>query len=194
MGFYDNEETANQYIAMAEGYDGKLLIAVMLGYVPNGAGVLEIGMGPGVDLDLLSEHYQATGSDNSEFFVDRYRDAHPGADLLVLDAVTLKTDRKFDCIYSNKVLHHLDDGELCESLQHQYGLLNEGGCVMHSFWQGDSVEELHGLNFFYRTELQLRSAFDSLFEVIKLVAYTELEDNDSLYVLARKRDGDCASH
>ncbi len=193
MGFYDNEETANQYIAMAEGYDGKLLIAVMLGYVPNGAGVLEIGMGPGVDLDLLSEHYQATGSDNFEFFVDRYRDAHPGADLLVLDAVTLKTDRKFDCIYSNKVLHHLDDGELCESLQQQYGLLNEGGYVMHSFWQGDSVEEMHGLNFFYRTEMQLHSAFDSLFEVIRLVAYTELEDNDSLYVLGRKRDGDCAS-
>jgi len=190
MGFYDDEETAKQYIAMAEGYDGRLLIAEMSDHIPEGASVLEIGMGPGADLDLLSERYQATGSDNSRFFVDRYRDAHPDSDLLVLDAITLKTDRKFDCIYSNKVLHHLNDSELCLSLQRQHRLLAEGGHVMHSFWKGDRMEEMHGLKFFYRTEMQLRSAFGKLFETIRLVTYTELEADDSVYVLARKRGAD----
>ena len=61
MGFYDEEKTAREYIAMAEGYDGSLLIAALSEYVPEGAGVLEIGMGPGKDLEILQSRYQATG-------------------------------------------------------------------------------------------------------------------------------------
>ncbi len=193
MGFYDDEETAKQYIAMAEGYDGKLLISAMSKHVPDGACVLEIGMGPGADLDLLLERYQATGSDNSEFFIDRYRNAHPDSDLLILDAVTLLTDRKFDCVYSNKVLHHLNGDELSLSLERQHELLDDGGHVMHSFWKGEGMDEKHGLKFFYHTEDQLHSTFGSFFEIISLVAYTELDDDDSIYVLARKRSADDAS-
>lgn len=186
MSFYDEEETANKYIAMAEGSDGKLLIAAMSNHVPQGASVLEIGMGPGTDLDLMRGRYQVTGSDNSRFFVDRYRDTHPDADVLILDAVSLNTDRKFDCIYSNKVLHHLNEDDLRLSLERQHALLNEDGHVMHSFWKGDRMEEIHGLKFFYRTEAMLRTSFDALFSIIDLVAYAELEDEDSIYVLARK--------
>lgn len=190
MGFYDEEETAKQYIEMAEGSDGRALIAVMSDYLSQGASVLELGMGPGVDLDILLERYQATGSDTSTFFIDRYRQLHPGADLLELDAVSVATDRTFDCIYSNKVLHHLNDNELRTSLQHQHKRLNRGGHVMHSFWRGDRFEEIEGMKFFYRTEAQVRSLFDPLYEVVKLNVYAELEDGDSLYILARKGDAD----
>lgn len=52
LGFYDEEKTANQYIAMADGYDGRELIDVLRAHLPDGASILELGMGPGVDLDI----------------------------------------------------------------------------------------------------------------------------------------------
>ena len=119
MGFYDDKKTASQYIDMARGYDGRELIDILRKYVPQAASVLEIGMGPGVDLRILKKHFQVTGSDTSAFFLDRYRETDPNADLMFLDAVELDTERSFDCIYSNKVLHHLTDGELTASLCRQ---------------------------------------------------------------------------
>lgn len=185
MGFYDEEKTARDYIAMADGYDGSLLIAAMSEHVPEGAKVLEIGMGPGKDLDILSSRYRVTGSDSSRFFLERYRQLNPTADLLELDAVTLKTDRKFDCIYSNKVLHHLDENDLVRSLERQSTLLNAGGYTMHSFWSGSGVDQMHGLEFHYRTEDSLRTTFSEHYDIVSLVPYEELEANDSIYVLAR---------
>ncbi len=184
MGFYDEEKTALDYIAMADGYDGSLLIAAMSQHLPDGAKVLEIGMGPGKDLDILRSRYRVTGSDNSRYFLERYRQLNPTADLLELDAVTLKQERKFDCIYSNKVLHHLDENDLVRSLERQSTLLNAGGCTMHSFWSGNGVDEMHGLKFHYRTEDSLRAAFNEHYDIISLVSYEELEVNDSIFVLA----------
>lgn len=47
MGFYDDEETALQYVAMADGYDGRDLIEVLRSQLPDGSSVLEVGMGRG---------------------------------------------------------------------------------------------------------------------------------------------------
>lgn len=184
MGFYDDEKTANQYIAMAEGYDGRELIDILRLHLPGGASVLELGMGPGVDLNILSKHFRATGSDSSQFFIDRYRDAHPGSDVIRLDAVELETDRAFDCIYSNKVLHHLTGEQLRKSLPRQKKVLSRNGLVMHSFWRGDGVEEHHGLKFIYQTEDSIRAIFGDSFDSVNVVTYSEMADNDSLYVLA----------
>ena len=109
MGYYDSEENVQEYVEMAEGYDGRELVAVLARYLAPGATVLELGMGPGKDLALLAAHFQVAGSDSSRVFVDRYRRAHPDADLLLLDAATMDTDRRFDGIYSNKVLQHLTE-------------------------------------------------------------------------------------
>lgn len=185
MGFYDEEKTALQYIAMADGYDGRTLIDIMSKHVPEGASVLELGMGPGTDVDLLARRYRVTGSDNSSFFLDRYRQINPSADLLELDAVSLETDRQFDCIYSNKVLHHLSAKDLSSSLHRQAALLGPGGYVMHSFWRGDGSEEKFGLSFHYHSEASIRYVFENHFEVVKLATYEELEADDSIYVLAR---------
>ena len=138
MGYFHTERGIKEYIEMAEGFDGAQLIDVLRGYLPPGSTVLELGMGPGVDLDILSGTWTATGSDYSQVFLDRYRKLHPDADLLLLDATTLKTGRRFDCIYSNKVLHHLTRDELRTSLQAQVGLLNDDGLAMHSLLVGRS--------------------------------------------------------
>ena len=90
MGFFDTDEGIEQYMEMAEGYDGAELVAVLRKHLPEGSSVLELGMGPGVDLDILARDYEVTGSDTSEPFLDRYRDLHPDADLLNLDAVITK--------------------------------------------------------------------------------------------------------
>ena len=184
MGFYDDENTALQYIEMADGYDGRELIEVLKLHLPLGASVLELGMGPGVDLSILKTHFEATGSDFSQFFLDRYRDSCPDSDLIQLDAVELDTERVFDCVYSNKVLHHLTDEELKQSFRRQKQVISENGLIMHSFWYGTGVEEHHGLRFVYQTEETLRSIVGAVFNVLDIVSYKEMEDDDSLYVLA----------
>ena len=145
MSFYHTEKGVADYISMADGYDGKEMINVLQRHLDPGKSVLELGMGPGKDLDLLSVHYSATGSDFSAIFVDRYRALHPDSDLLQLDAVTINTDRQFDAIYSNKVLHHLSDSELASSIERQSAVLTKQGVVLHSFWYGDRVEEFSGM-------------------------------------------------
>jgi cyclopropane fatty-acyl-phospholipid synthase-like methyltransferase len=186
MGFYNDKETAQKYIEMAEGYDGRELVDILIRHLPPGAEVLELGMGPGKDLDMLGEHFQAAGSDLSEYFLERYRAAHPDADLLLLDAIELQTDRRFDAIYSNKVLHHISDEELEKSLVRQKAVLRDGGHILHSFWKGTGVEDYgEGLQCFNREADGLRSIVGSVFEVIEVAAYQEFEPEDSLYVLGR---------
>ena len=57
---------------MAEGHDGRQFIPVLRRYLKDGSKVLELGMGPGKDFELLSEYFQITGSDNSQVFIDRF--------------------------------------------------------------------------------------------------------------------------
>ena len=188
MAYFDNGKNVEDYIAMAEGYDGAELIAVLRRHLPAGSTVLELGMGPGIDLDMLSTTYQAVGSDASRVFVDRYRQSHPNSDVLLLDAVVMDTDRTFDGVYSNKVLHHLSQEELSLSLSRQKSVLSAGGLILHTFWRGDKVEVMQGLRFVYYTEKKLRAIVERDFEILAMERYKEMHAKDSLYVVARRRD------
>lgn len=188
MDYYDDPTNIEAYISMAEGYDGRELIAELQHHLPAGATVLELGMGPGKDLLLLSERYRATGTDASALFVERFRSDHPAADVFVLDALTLDTPRTFDAIYSNKVLHHLTRAELEASLQLQAEHLNPGGVLLHSFWYGDHEEVMHGMRFQYYTEATLRAVVGSAVTVVALRRYAEMETDDSLMVVLKKTD------
>ena len=185
MEFYNTEDGVAQYLEMADGYDGAELIAKLHDHLDSAATILELGMGPGKDLDLLREHYQATGSDYSEVFLSRYRALHPDADILQLDAVTLDTERRFDAVYSNKVLHHLDDDALAASVDRQRSVLNANGLAIHSFWHGDTVETFSGMTFHYRNEQYLERIFGKHFDIVLLDRYAEMEDDDSLLIIAK---------
>lgn len=187
MSYYDSQENVEEYIKMADGFEGRALIAELKKYLPAGASVLELGMGPGKDLDLLAESFRVTGSDRSSVFLERYRRTHPQADLLQLDAVTLDTDHTFDAIYSNKVLHHLTRDELAESLRRQAERLNSGGVLLHTFWYGDKEEWFSGLRFVYYTEESLSRMIGPEFELVKSERYTEMEDHDSICLILKKR-------
>ena len=188
MNFYKNKENVKKYIEMAEGYDGKYLIEILKKYLPEGSSILELGMGPGKDLDILNKNYDVTGSDYSEIFLDLYKEKNKdmNIELLVLDARTLETSKKFDCIYSNKVLYHLTTKELIKSLNRQWEILNENGILFHSFWKGDKAEKKNGLTFVYYNEEKLRKIIDDNFEILEIDTYKEMEEDDSLYIILKK--------
>jgi trans-aconitate methyltransferase len=187
MSYFDDKKNVQDYIKMAEGYDGAELITVLKEFLPPGSSVLELGMGPGVDLDILKQDFIVTGTDYSQVFVDLYKEKYPDADVLQLDALTIALDRSFDCIYSNKVLHHLQRNELEKSFARQKEILESGGFLFHSFWAGEGEEEMHGLLFTYYDEAELTTLLQNDFEILRMARYEEMEKNDSIYVLARKK-------
>lgn len=172
---------------MARGFDGAELIEILKKHLTEGRTVLELGMGPGKDLDILSRTYQVTGSDYSQLFLDMYAETHQDADLLKLDAVTLETDRTFDCIFSNKVLQHLTREELTASFKNQLRLMNEESILFHALWYGDKEdEEFNGLTFVYYTEETINEHIRD-YELIDFNKYSEMEKNDSFYVILKKK-------
>ncbi len=187
MDFFDQEKNVEEYIKMAEGYDGEGLINILKKYLPEGSRVLELGMGPGADFQLLNKSFKTTGSDNSKVFLDRYRNMDARADLLILDAVDIETDQVFDCIYTNKVLHHLRKEDLVTSLKRQKEVILNDGILFHSFWYGDKVEKIQDLLFNYYLEDQLKAIFQPDFQILEINRYREMEEGDSIYVCVKKK-------
>ena len=131
--YYHTKESVDEYIKLAEGYNGHALINKLGKLLSTNSSILEIGSGPGSDWKLLDQLYRVVGSDNSKEFIQYLHAKFPKGEFLKLDAVTLDTDQKFDGIYSNKVLHHLTDEELSRSIKRQQVLVNDGGIICHSF-------------------------------------------------------------
>ena len=187
MGFFDTEKGVDQYINIAEGYDGAELIKILQEFLPEQSSILEIGMGPRKDLDILRKNFTVTGSDNSQIFLDRYKKQNPNVNLLKLDAVTLSTQKTFDCIFSNKVLHHLTREDLKKSFQRQKDILTPNGLLFHSFWKGNKDENFDGLLFTKYQINNLKKIIGELFDILKIETYTEMEKDDSLYIILRNR-------
>ncbi len=185
MGFFDTEKGVEEYIKMTDGYDGEELIKILKKYLPVNSTVLELGIGPGKDMDILKKSYKVTGSDYSQVFLEKYKKNNQEADLINLDAVTLQTERKFDCIYSNKVLHHLTREDLAESFQRQKEILNPNGIAFHSFWKGTKTENMEGLLFTYYEREDLKKLAESNFDVLVSEVYTEIEKNDSIFTILK---------
>ena len=98
------------------------------------------------------------------------------------------TDRRFDGIYSNKVLQHLTREELEVSLHRQAQVLNSTGVLLHSLWYGDKGEEHHsGLLSVYYTEDSLAEVVGSEYDLVRTERYTEMDENDSIYFVLRKK-------
>ena len=186
MDCFDTQHGVDEYIRIAEGYDGRELIGILRKHVPSDSSVLELGMGPGKDFALLRQYFRTTGSDGSSIFVDRYRALESSADVLVLDAVTIETDRRFDAIYSNKVLQHLTRCDAEQSLIAQHRVLNPGGIALHSLWFGDELERHNVLLFQQYTTESFAELLNQRFEVLESTLYAEIDAEDSLCVVLRR--------
>ncbi len=55
MKYFKNKKNVDEYIKMADGYDGRDIIEKLKKYLPVGSTILELGMGPGKDLDILKQ-------------------------------------------------------------------------------------------------------------------------------------------
>lgn len=186
MEYWNNKKNVEEYIKMSEGYDGRELIEILKKYLSEGSSVLELGMGSGKDLDILNKTFNTSGTDISSVFVDKYKKKHENADVFVLEAKTLQTERKYDCIYSNKTLQHLTKSEFKQSLKKQKELLNPNGILFHSLWQGDKEEFYGGLLFVYYTKENLSNIVKNDFDIIEITSYTEMEEDDSLYMILKE--------
>lgn len=172
---------------MAEGHDGKLLIERLKDFLPAGSSLLEIGSGPGKDWKLLQEDYQVIGSDNSRAFLNHLRGCYPEGEFMELDASTLLTKGPFDGIYSNKVLHHLEDDALLSSIKRQFELLHPGGIVCHSFWYGQDSEFYNDMFVNYHSDEGIRTLFGEYFNHRLFHYYKEFEKADSFLYIGQKK-------
>jgi cyclopropane fatty-acyl-phospholipid synthase-like methyltransferase len=188
--YYENPANVENYSKFNPEHDGALLIDALCAWLTDGSSVLELGIGPGKDFDLLSKHFKVTGSDFSGAFLERYRARNPVADLLQLDARTLATERHFDGIFSNKVLIHLSPKELTQSFSRQHQLLNDGGVILHSFWYGEGDQQFGDLTLRRRNEHDLALLLEDKFDVLALERHAKMKEGDSIYVVARKKSSD----
>lgn len=188
MDYYENKETVGQYIKFTPTHDGAMLVDMLVEILPAGATVLELGIGPGKDFERLSKHFAVTGSDTSREFLQLFRQKNEHADLVRLDAKTLETERTFDCIFSNKVLFHLNRQELRESFARQHEVLNDNGLLLHSLWHGSGDDEYSGLKFYYYTEQDIEDLLGESYDIVKIGRHAKMAADDSVYVLARKKN------
>jgi len=187
MGFYDESNNVDRYIDMCADYDGSHLYEALKKQLKEGSSVLELGTGPGFDIPFLKSHYQVTGSDLSHEFLKRCQTTYPDLNFIKLDALNMDISSAFNCIYSNKVLHHLTENELKQSLTAQAKRLNKDGLIAHAFWIGDEDKEMEGLLFTYYQQEQLLDIISQDYEVLSTLSYGEFEDGDSLFVIAKLR-------
>lgn len=188
MAYFDNKKNVFNYIKMVEdteGYDPNIIIDKFKKYVPSNSKVLELGMGPGKDFDILKYSYDMTGSDSSQIFIDLYLEKDASANLYKLDAITLNTNQKFDAIFSNKVLMHLSKEELFQSFLRQLEILNSDGIAFHTFWSGDKEEMMNGLRFVYYTIAELNKMIPDKFKILESSLYKEMEINDSICLILK---------
>ena len=185
--YYKTKESVEEYIHLAKDVSGKELIGKLKRVLSSNSVLLEIGSGPGTDWRILNESYNTVGSDNSTEFLNDLINKNPKGEFLELDAVTLRTAKSFNGIYSNKVMHHLRDNELIDSVKRQHEILTSDGIICHSFWKGEGSEVFKGLFVNYHTKASLTKSFKNHFEILSIESYKEFEDSDSLLLIGKKK-------
>ena len=185
--YYDSEKFVNEYVQMAADVDSHSLIREFEQYLTARSKVLEIGTGPGTDYAILSKRFDVLGSDYSVSFLNYLNKKYPKGRFIELNAITLDIDQSFDGIYSNKVLHHLSDKDLRTSISRQASILQPGGVIGHSFWKGEGDELFKGMLVNYQNKASFQALFGKYFDILLLKDYTEFEENDSIFLVARKK-------
>ncbi len=188
MNFYMKRENVEQYKSMLDDYDPMPIINTLEKFIKPGDTILELGMGAGIDFDILSRKYSVIGTDNSPIFIEDYKREHPSADVRVVNATSIKIDERVDCVFSNKVLQHLTKNDFIESLSQQKKVLKDAGVVFMTLWYGEYREEIMfdgELRFSYYTEADIESIVKGKYEILSMERYSEMGECDSMVVVLR---------
>lgn len=180
---YDKEYVENYY-KMMEHYDNDFILNHFKATIPKSGTVLELGFGTGQDYLNLKQDYQIDASDYSEHFIEAFNQNYDDK-ILQLDAVTIEVDRKYDCIYSSKVLNSLEEEDIIRSLSRQYRILNDGGYIYHTMWYGNKADDDSFID-----KQTLTAILELEYEYVQFIYYKEADfidaEYDSVIVIARK--------
>lgn len=182
---FNSLKKARSYIDMLEGYDNSFIVSNFKAHINQNCKVLELGMGPALDYDSLKDEYDITVSDTSDAFIKLFNEKYDDTalNICVKDIVI---DERFDCIFTNKVLQVLNDDEMKESFINQYNALNDKGMIFHCIWIGEGFEDCSSN---YTSVDKLEKMINSLFTIEKIITYSEIEQNDSIILIAKKSLG-----
>ncbi|WP_144760851.1 bifunctional GNAT family N-acetyltransferase/class I SAM-dependent methyltransferase [Curtobacterium sp. 9128] len=132
------EHAADRYADRTDGHRAGL-VDDLLGLVPVGARVLELGSGPGRDARALEEAgLRVDRTDGARSFVDRLRaDGHTAR---VLDVRTGVFGGGYDAVFANAVLLHVRREELPGVLRRALVAVVPGGVLAATVKRGDSED------------------------------------------------------
>ena len=184
MEFYNDPIKVDEYEKMCVEYNGTELYKVLNNNLEDDSTLLELGCGPGNDLEYLHKKYKVTGSDYSDEFLRRCKDRFSDIPFSKLDAISIRTEKVFDCVFSNKVLHHLTLVELENSFKRQQNIIVRNGLFAHTFWLGDKEFTMEGMLFVFHSRDKLISIISKYFSIIETYSYKEFEEGDSIFILA----------
>ena len=85
---------------------------------------------------------------------------------------------------------HLTRTEMKQSLLQQVQHLNPGGILLHTLWVGEGEETFSGLLNTYYSEETLNAVLPPALEIVELKRYAEMDAEDSLYVVLRKKSNE----
>jgi len=184
MEFYNDPVKVDEYEKMCDEYDGSELYKVLEKHLADNSTLLELGSGPGNDINYLQKKYTVTGSDLSDEFLLRCKKEYTDVPFMKLDAVSINTDNVFDCLFSNKVLHHLTMENLKKSLNRQQEVIMRNGIFAHTFWLGDKKITMEGMLFVFHNRGNLLNLVSEYFTILKTYEYKEFEEGDSIFIVA----------
>lgn len=185
MEFYNDSSKVDEYEKMCDGYDGSELYQILEKHLEKTLSLLELGCGPGNDIANLKQKYKVTGSDLSDEFLSRCKKKFPEITFLKLDAINIETEKTFDCVFSNKVLHHFKTEILEKSLIRQQKVINKNGIFAHTFWLGDKEFTMEGMLFIFHNREKLLALVSKYFTVLETYDYKEFEEGDSILIIAK---------
>lgn len=184
MKLYTDPSQVDRYEKMCTDYDGSALYQVLSRHLKEKSTLLELGCGPGNDITHLQGKYVITGSDLSDEFLIRCEKRFKHIPFIKLDAVSINTNQKFDCVFSNKVLHHLKIDQLERSFKRQQDVIKRNGLFAHTFWIGEKEFIMEDMLFVYHNRKRLLNLVSRYFTVLETYGYKEFEDEDSVFILA----------
>jgi len=185
MEFYNDPLKVDEYEKMCDEYDGFELYKVLSNHLPVNSSLLELGCGPGNDIIHLKNKYNITGSDLSDEFILRCKKRFPDLSFIKLDAESITTEIIYDCIFSNKVLHHLTLEELEKSLKRQQNIIETNGIFAHTFWLGDKEFTMEDMLFVFHNRETLLNLVSQYFTILETHDYKEFEEGDSIFIIAQ---------
>jgi len=183
--FYNDPVKVDEYEKMCDEYDGTELYKVLVKHLAGNSTLLELGSGPGNDINYLLEKYIVTGSDLSDEFILRCKKKYKDVPFVKLDAVSIKINKVFDCVFSNKVLHHLTHEDLKKSFKQQQKVLVRDGIFAHTFWLGDKEFTMEGMLFVFHNRENLIKLVSEFFTILETYDYKEFEEGDSIFIVAK---------